>query len=442
MNTVDTEALLAIFLKHPSVCTDTRKLKAGDLFFALKGGNFNGNAFAQKALEAGAAFAIVDEPQYVQAEDKRYLWVENVLTALQQLAHAYRKRLSTTILGLTGSNGKTTTKELIAAVLSTEKHIYATAGNYNNHIGVPLTLLAIPPDAEIAIVEMGTNQPGDIPALVEMAEPDLGMITNVGKAHIELLGSQDGIQQEKGALFRFVKAHGKPIFVNETDPRVVAEAHGASHQITYGAEHSQCHGKIVEMSLEGMKMEIWHETWGQYADFESKLSGAYNFLNILAAISVGVHFGVSLAGIQAGIRTYQSQNNRSQLVQCGPYQLWLDAYNANPSSMKAALEHILSRHPEKVAVILGDMFELGQTSLEEHRAIGNYLNENPPGVFIGIGKDMQAAVAAYQGKKYGYTEAEACGKVLPQLLKGMGRILIKGSRGMALERLVKFIDPT
>lgn len=441
MNMVDTQMLLKVFLRHPSVCTDTRKLKKGDLFFALKGGNFNGNKFAEKALEAGAAYAVVDEAPYFKSGDPRYLRVENVLTSLQSLAHAYRKQLQTIVFGLTGSNGKTTTKELMASVLGTEKRTYATAGNYNNHIGVPLTLLAIPQDAEIAIVEMGTNQPGDIQELVEMAEPDFGLITNIGKAHLERLGSEDGIQQEKGALFEFVKAHGKGIFVNENDPRILAVARGAPVQFTYGTATTACHGQIIEMDMEGMEMEVWHEAWGEKAIFKSKLGGAYNFANILAAITVGVHFGLPLASIQQGIWAYQSANNRSQLLQLGPFQVWLDAYNANPSSMKAALEYILASQPDRVAVILGDMFELGESSLAEHQAIGTLLNENPPGLFIGIGEGMQAAIAAYSGKKHGFKDVAEAERQLPGLLKGIDKILIKGSRGMALERLVKAIDP-
>lgn len=441
MNIDDSAVLLEVFLRHPSICTDTRKLKQGDLFFALKGGNFNGNTFAAKALEAGAALVVVDEPQYVEPNDSRYLLVDNALTALQDLARAYRKTLSTQILGLTGSNGKTTTKELIASVFGREKRIYATKGNFNNHIGVPLTLLAIPPDTEIAIVEMGTNQPGDIRQLVEITEPDFGLITNIGKAHLERLGSVDGIQKEKGALFEYVKANGKGIFVNEGDLRVVAAAKGAVPQFTYGGENSACKGRVLEMNLEGMVMEIAHEAWSEKAIFKSKLSGEYNFINILAAVAVGVHFGLSLPTLQEGILAYQSENNRSQLMQCGPYQVWLDAYNANPSSMKAAVEYILANDPDRVAVILGDMFELGESSQEEHKALGTLLNANPPGLFIGIGKDMQAAVAAFKGKKYGFRDITEAEKVLPDLLRGMKQILIKGSRGMALERLLQVIDP-
>jgi len=286
-----TETRLKLFLQQKRVCTDTRKIQAGDIYFALKGANFDGNAFATQALEQGAAYAVIDDPDRQIEGDERYLWVDDVLKSLQMLATAYRKQLKTTILGLTGSNGKTTTKELIASVLQTQKRIFATPGNYNNHIGVPLSLLGIPEDTEIAIIEMGTNQPGDIPELVTIAQPDLGLITNIGKAHLEKLGSQEGIRVEKGALFDYVKANGKAIFVNQGDFRVVKTATGAPKQYSYGDASSECFGEILEMHLEGMQVKVNHSSWGKAYLFQSQLSGEYNFTNILAAISVGVAFG-------------------------------------------------------------------------------------------------------------------------------------------------------
>ncbi|MEM9986742.1 MAG: UDP-N-acetylmuramoyl-tripeptide--D-alanyl-D-alanine ligase, partial [Bacteroidota bacterium] len=327
--------LLPLFDQSTSVCTDTRKLTRGCIFFALKGPNFNGNIYAAQALEQGARFVVVDEETHFDATDPRYLLVADGLEALQGLATLHRRRFDIPIFGLTGSNGKTTTKEILYAVMQQEKKVHATHGNFNNHIGVPLTLLAMPKDTEFAIIEMGANQPGDIAELAKIAEPTHGLITNVGAAHLEKLGNLAGVQRTKGALFDFVKAQAGVIFVNTADPRVVAAAGQAQHQVTYGSPKSTYWGEILDNQLAGMSLRLHHENGSVEA--QSPLSGAHNAKNIVAAWAVGHHFGLSSAAIQKGISHYRAENNRSQVLHQGPFTIWLDAYNANPSSMRAAI---------------------------------------------------------------------------------------------------------
>jgi len=340
-----TEKLLQLFHQYPSVSTDTRHIQEGQLYFALKGARFNGNKFAAQALVSGAAYAIIDETAYLVEGDPRYVLVPDVLKALQDLAHAYRQEFDVPIIGLTGSNGKTTTKELVYSVLSTERKVHATSGNFNNHIGVPLTLLAMPRDIEMAIIEMGANQPGDIQELAEIADPTIGLITNVGYAHLEKLKGLEGVRETKGALFRHVKGKGGQIFVNVDDPNVVVEAGDHPNQVTYGKEGADFQLKQIEANWKGMQLEIvvGEQAW----ELESSLSGAYNAVNILAATAIGHTLGISESGIKRGIHQYVSQNNRSQHVRKGELSIWLDAYNANPSSMEASIHNIFSMAADK-----------------------------------------------------------------------------------------------
>lgn len=432
--------LLSLFHLHPSVNTDTRKVQPGDLFFALKGERFDGNRFAAQALAAGASYAILDDPAFHDPEDERYILVENSLKALQDLARAYRQEFNIPIFGLTGSNGKTTTKELIHAVLQTEQKAYATAGNFNNHIGVPLTLLAMPRDTEVAVIEMGANQPGDIAELAAIAEPNYGMITNIGSAHLERFLSLEGVQRTKGELFDFLRANRGTIILNEADEKVVAVAKGIYARTTFGGPTSDFKYRIKENQLEGMQVEITCDTWAEPEVFQTQLSGDYNAMNIVAAVAVGSYFGISLEGAKAGIAAYVPQNNRSQVVKLGNKTLWLDAYNANPSSMKAAIQHICSIQPKGAVLIVGDMFELGENSEALHAELGKFIDAQSPALTIGVGNMMKAALAEIGGATAWFEDAKSAQQAIPTLLKDASLILIKGSRGMALEKLVDVLN--
>ena len=428
--------LFLLFKRFPSICTDTRKIKEGDLFFALKGDRFDGNKYAEQALEKGAARAIIDEPQYAKDGDERYVLVENVLKALQELANTYRKSLSIPVLGITGSNGKTTTKELINSVLSTEKKVFATKGNLNNHIGVPLSLLSIPSDAEIAIIEMGTNQPGDIQELVEIAMPDLGLITNIGSAHLERLGSVEGIREEKGALFRQLMKDDGRIFLNKGDDHLNILVGEYKNIWSYGSSDADYRMEIERNEASGMDIRVYAKDWEQSQYFRLQLSGSYNALNALAAIAVGEHFGLSKEHIAQGLASYVSSNNRSQILQRENYQIYLDAYNANPSSMKASIENIFEISSGKVSLILGDMFELGEKEIEMHAELGSMINKHAPYRCVGVGKLMKAAVDQIDKNAHWFESVDEAQDEIQDLIEGSELVMIKGSRGMALERLL------
>lgn len=430
--------LLSLFLIHRKVSTDTRKIAENAIFFALKGDNFDGNTYASKALEAGASYVVIDNRSYHKPEDKRYILVPNVLKALQDLGRAYRRTLKIPILGITGSNGKTTTKELIASVLKTEKHIYATQGNLNNHIGVPLSLLAIPQDAQAAIIEMGTNQPGDIKELVEIAEPTYALITNVGRAHLEKLQGLKGVAVEKGQLFQFIKKNGGTIFVNSEDKRVIEQAKGIKQAYTFGKSNGDFSYRIIDNNLSSLKLGI--KIKGREELFNAQVSGEHNAMNITAAVAVGTAFGISLQGIKKGILSYQPTNHRSQIIEKEGYTIWMDAYNANPSSMKATIQHVANTG-KKHAWILGDMLELGVDTRHAHMEIGKYVHDYKPVLAILVGEKMHYALREISDNKrviYCKEYSE-----IPQNLgelfrkEGVELVLIKGSRGMALERLLE-----
>lgn len=432
---MDTSLLLSLFQEDRAVSTDTRALPPGAIFFALRGPNFNGNAYAAQALAQGAGAVVIDDPAFQQPGDPRYILTDNALHALQSLATAYRNTLNIPLIGLTGSNGKTTSKELIAAALSAERRVAATAGNLNNHIGVPLTLLRIPPDAAVAVVEMGANQPGDIAELADIARPTHVMITNIGKAHLEGLGGLDGVQHEKAALFRFVRQHGGTAFVNLNDPRVAAEAAGLPDVVTFGAEGADYEGRILQESFDEMQIEVRSRFWPDVLLLHTRMGGHYNLLNVLGAVAIADRLGVSREGIAAGIFSYQPRNNRSQLEQLGEMSLWLDAYNANPSSMRASIENALHLAPRGTALVLGDMFELGESAEAEHRALGDFIESLKPDLVIGIGALMQHALAQLSTPKAWFPDTAAAAAAAPVLLENARLVLFKGSRGMALERV-------
>lgn len=438
------EKLLSLFLQYPQVCTDTRKVQENDLYFALKGDNFDGNEYAAQALAKGAAFVVVDNPVFFVENNPHYLLVNNTLAALQTLARDYRRTFDIPFLGITGSNGKTTSKELIASVLRTEKQIYATQGNLNNHIGVPLTLLSVPKTSEIAVIEMGANQPDDIKELCEIAEPTEGLITNIGKAHLEKLINLKGVQTVKGQLFEGVALKDGTIFVNETDPLVVEIKGKVKKNITFGTKESDFGMTILHHSAEGMKIEITCKHWQKSETFDTQLSGAYNALNVLAAVAIGDYFGISIAGIKKGIYDYVPTNHRSQWVEKGGLRIFIDAYNANPSSMKAAITNIFEENPnKKIGLILGDMFELGAESAQEHESLGKHVAQYSPACMALFGKEMAFAYKELQQFAcfHALKVADSKENVLHLLQDANVEVLlIKGSRGMALEKVLDWFE--
>ncbi len=415
-----------VFLKCSCVCTDTRKIKSGDLFFALKGDNFNGNEYAEEALAKGAAYAVIDEEKY---SGNQKILVEDVLKTLQELANYHRRNSSAKIIGLTGSNGKTTTKELINSVLSQKYRTVATSGNLNNHIGVPLTLLSIKENIEIAIVEMGANHQKEIAFLCSIAEPDFGYITNFGKAHLEGFGGVEGVIKGKSELYDFLMAHDKGIFMNADDPIQKEKLGGyikkygfsTSDQAFYPI-HLISVNPFVSIQVEDVTMQ-------------SNLIGEYNFTNCCAAIIMGKYFNVELKNIKAGIEGYIPSNNRSQIIEKNGLKIILDAYNANPTSMSAALQNFAKMSGRNKILFLGDMFELGVSAHDEHQKIADLAKElHFNNVFL-IGKNFFEV-------KSGFKKMKTFDQLKPNLESlelPKSTILIKGSRGMALERILELI---
>lgn len=435
--------LVQAYRSQKSICTDTRKLKQGDVFFALKGPNFNGNLFAEKALEAGAAYAVVDEVEYANDADDRIILVENGLLALQELARVIRREWDIPVIAITGTNGKTTTKELCQSILATEKSIWATQGNLNNHIGVPLTVLAKPDEAEVIVVEMGANKKGDIQELCEIAEPDYGMITNIGEAHLERFGDIDGVQRTKGEMFDFVRAHNKCAWVNLGDERVSAVGAGIPCTSTFGSDEADLVLVSKKLSLSGTELVLRHPTWTEDQSFFSPLMGAHNVWNILAATLCAIEMGISIDGIRAGLAKYSPTNNRTQIVEKDGYTLLMDAYNANPSSMRASIQSCYEQQPGSITLVLGDMFELGPNSWDMHGDLGTYLNQyaNRIQALICVGKDMESTFSkANIANKLHTEELAEAATYLKGNLSSTDLVLIKGSRGMALERIVPLLD--
>jgi UDP-N-acetylmuramoyl-tripeptide--D-alanyl-D-alanine ligase len=423
------------YLRQKAVSTDTRKINPGDIFFALKGDNFDGNLFAAKALEAGAGYVVVDAPSAVVQDDPRYILVPDVLLALQALGRRYRETFSIPVVAITGSNGKTTTKELVQAVLKSERRAYATTGNLNNHIGVPLTLLAMPEDTEVAVIEMGANKPRDIEELVNIALPTHGIITNIGQAHLEGMGGIEGVQRTKGELFDFLRGHDGFAFVNENDPLVVEIARGIPGQTGYGGPESPF--RILERDEEEtyQRFNVWAR--GSVLPIQLNLLGRHNAENALLAVAVGQHFGISDAGIQAALAGYVPRMNRSQLHKQGGRSILLDAYNANPSSMRATIASIAEQEHASVALVLGDMFELGPGSDALHADIWAYARGLMPGaLIIGIGPHFHGNRPAGDALARSYVSLADAEGQLSRDLEGYEFVLLKGSRGMALERLL------
>lgn len=421
------EHLHQLFLEFPLACTDTRKISPNCIFFALKGDNFNGNTYAAQALEKGASYAIVDEEEFA-GHDKAIL-VNNVLNTLQELSRFHRNYCKAKVIGLTGSNGKTTTKELITSVLSRKYKTIATKGNLNNHIGVPLTLLSITPDTEMAIVEMGANHLKEIEFLCKLAMPDFGYITNFGKAHLEGFGSEEGVIKGKSELYDYLTSHDKSIFFNADDPIQKEKLSNVSKKFGYSQNKSEFFriklvgaDPFVKISVDDIKIT-------------TQLVGSYNFTNCCAAILIGKYFNVELDEIKRGIENYIPQNNRSQIIKKNGHHIILDAYNANPTSMKAALENFQQLKADYKIAFLGDMFELGKTAEKEHQEISNIAtNMQFDQVFL-IGENFFKTKSDLSKiKSFDHLRETLNNKTLKN-----ATILIKGSRGMALERILDLL---
>lgn len=434
-----TEQLYQIYRQHPVIATDTRKITAGSIFFALKGDKFDANTFAQQAIEAGAAYAVIDNVQY-QTSDKCLL-VDDVLTALQDLARHHRRQLTIPIVGLTGTNGKTTTKELINAVMSQHFNTVATQGNLNNHIGVPLTILGINKSHEIAVIEMGANHIKEIELLCSISQPTHGLITNVGKAHLEGFGSIEGVKIAKGELYDFLAPHNGVAFINSNNP-ILMSMQGArkfnAPPVFYGDQLDDLVSGEITENAPLLSLRWMNNTTGQEYSVRTQLTGAYNLDNILAAISIGLYFKLSASEINAGIEGYQPKNNRSQVVQTATNTLICDYYNANPSSMAVAIENVGKITANRKVLILGDMFEMGAEAAAEHKGIIEKALATAIDERIFIGKEFMGQKAIAEGKNAAFYEtADGAIAALKASPIKNSTILIKGSRGMALERLVE-----
>jgi len=432
------QQLYSLFLQHPVVCTDTRNIIPNSIFFALKGANFNANEFAEQALNAGCSAVVIDEEKY--KKDDRYFLVDDVLKTLQELANYHRKQFNIPVIAITGTNGKTTSKELVNAVLSQQFKVLATKGNLNNHIGVPLTLLGITKEHEMAIIEMGANHQGEIAELCSIAEPDYGMITNIGKAHLEGFGGYEGVIKTKNELYQYIKKTEGKLFVN-TDNPLLDQLSSGIERIAFGtSEGADFIGKLVE-SDPFVKLQYKTKTDRLSIDkkpiVQTHLVGNYNFENILAAACIGNYFKLTEDKIKAGIESYVPSNNRSQVIRTKHNVLLLDAYNANPSSMNAAIENFAQMKQADKMVILGDMLELGVDSKKEHDAIVALLKQKGLSNAILIGPFFKEAGKLINALTF--NNSDECIDYLNQKNIQNSTILIKGSRGIKLEKVAEVL---
>ena len=425
-----TEALHEKFLACGSVSTDTRSIAEGSIFFALKGDRFNGNAFARQALENGAAYAVIDELEH--QHNDRCLLVDDALVALQNLAHHHRMTLNIPVIGINGTNGKTTTKELLHAVLSQKYQTLATRGNLNNHIGVPLTLLQLTAETEIAIIELGANHVGEIAALCRIAHPTHGLTTNIGKAHLEGFGGLEGAIRGESEQYDYLRKTGGTVFINSQDPLL----HNMGKRFTQ-PHYYPAPGDYFTCTLLSADPFVVYQAEGG-APVETQLVGAYNFENIAAARCIGKYFDVPAEAADEAIRSYQPANKRSQVVRQGTNTIILDAYNANPDSMQAAIRNLEAMQAAQKAVILGDMYELGEDAAAEHRAVGELLAQGTVERILFCGELMQAAHEACPRSDY-FPDKAKLEKHLQQQPLENNTVLIKGSRGMAMETVVELL---
>ncbi|MFV0180868.1 UDP-N-acetylmuramoyl-tripeptide--D-alanyl-D-alanine ligase [Empedobacter falsenii] len=423
---MNTAEIFEQFLKSKNVTTDTRNISKDCIFFALKGANFNGNTFAQEAINQGAMLAIVDEKEYENNSQNIFL-VHNALETLQDLARMYRKHLQIPFIGLTGSNGKTTTKELISAVLKEKFKTHYTFGNLNNHIGVPLTILSIPEDTEIAVIEMGANHQKEIELLASISQPDFGYITNFGKAHLEGFGGIEGVIKGKSELYDFLRANKKTAFVNYNDP-IQVEKTADINRITFSDQNNtDVQIELIENKTEYLAVKY------KNLDIHSHLTGNYNFSNISCAIAIGQYLGIDAESIKNGIENYFPSNNRSQIINKENYKIVMDAYNANPSSMEASLNNFVKFEGSKT-IIIGDMFELGDEAKTEHQRVLDLAERlNFDQIFI-LGHHFSETITTNPNVKK-FEDRKAFEKYLIDNPIKTKNILIKGSHGMRLDLL-------
>lgn len=434
--------LYKLYQQHPLITTDSRDCPEGSIFFALKGESFDGNRFAKAALEKGCAYAVIDEREFAEEGNGRLILVDNVLTTFKELAREHRRRFDIPVIGITGTNGKTTTKELIAAVLGEKYNVMYTRGNFNNDVGVPKTLFSLRPEHEIAVVEMGASHPGDIKALVDYVEPTCGLITNVGRAHLQGFGSFEGVKRTKGELYDFLENHNGLLFLNESNPDLMemAAQRNFGRIISYGRdEGGNVEGEVIDCS------PFLNFRWRQHLhagqmpanayEVETHLIGAYNLDNMLAAIAVGLHFGVSPAQINHALGHYIPSNNRSQLETTEHNRLIVDAYNANPSSMAAAIDNFKLMKAERKMAILGDMLELGTVSDEEHQKTVDALAAAGIKEVWLVGEEFGKTHTAFRKFKNVDEVKAAIAAHRPENYY----ILIKGSNGIHLSQLPELL---
>lgn len=432
---MDIPSLHQLFLKHPTVCTDTRKIAANSLFFALKGDKFNANQFASQALSQGAAYAIIDEAQYKISE--QYILVNDVLSALQQLAAFHRDTLKIPVIAIVGSNGKTTTKELITSVLKQKFTVLATPGNFNNHIGLPLTMLQITKSHEIAVIEMGANHIGENEFLCKIAKPSHGIVTNNGKDHLEGFGDMEGVAKSNSELYYYLLKNNGIAFVNMHDEWLMRMARQLDNKVTYAA------------NFEGRNKEAFHTFYASQLqptinftidnspiEINSNLSGDYNFDNIAAALAMGLYFGLNYTQIAQGIESYKPSNNRSEVIKKESNTIYLDAYNANPSSMEVSIKNFAAMPFGNKVLILGDMFELGKYAEEEHQNLVHFCEA------LGL-TNVFFCGDLFKNTKNNYVcfaTTEECKVYLSENKLVNSNVFMKGSRGMKLETLMEVID--
>lgn len=432
--TTSIEDIYQLYLKNPLITTDSRNVQKGSIFFALKGDNFDGNKFALEAIKQGCAAAVVDDPNI---KNERCFYVENVLKTLQGISNIHRIVLGVRVLAITGTNGKTTTKELINAVLSQKYKVYATKGNLNNHIGVPLTLLSLTKDIDIAVVEMGANHPGEIRLLASIAEPDYGIITNIGKAHLEGFGSFEGVKNTKGELYQNIALKNGCVFYNSENPileELINKNNLEEQAIPYGYEFESV---TVSSSNKSpfLCLDIKLINEESHIFIETSLVGDYNFENVLCAITVGRFMGISFELIKSAIESYTPSNSRSQLVKTKSNEVILDAYNANPSSMEVSVKNFASfSNPNKV-IIIGEMLELGSYSVEEHKKIADLVKSLNFHLVIFIGRGFEAESKGFLFFK----DSESCSKYLIDNPITNSLVLLKGSRGVKLEKVMEML---
>lgn len=432
MNTL--EKIYNLFLENPIITTDSRSIVKGSIFFSLKGENFDGNKFAVNAINSGCIAAVVDDPKI---DSKGCIYVEDVLTTLQSLATLHRKSLGTKVIAITGSNGKTTTKELLNCVLSEKYKVLATKGNLNNHIGVPLTLLSLSKEIEIAIVEMGANHLGEIKLLSSIADPDFGLITNIGSAHLDGFGSLDGVKVGKGELFEYISSKKGKVFFNSENSKLVdlVTTHNLlinSIEYKYGIESI-----VVKENKNNpfIAVEVITKGQNQSVNINTNLVGIYNFENVQAAITVGLYFDVPLDGIKKAIENYQSSNSRSQLIKTQHNTVILDTYNANPTSMEASLRNFANLDGEVKVAIIGEMLELGSYSQMEHDKIAGIVQSLGFDKVIMVGKGFENSSANF----IFFSNTELCTTYLAENLIRNSVVLVKGSRGVKLEKVLTYL---